>query len=446
MRSYADSAPAEARVAILAALALVTALGTTLATPREAGAWALHYLVTDRALEHPSMKDLDERVAVEPLDSFLAAEKVAVAKLFDDFHAWLGARGSKRFKAQKFDVTKPVTAELIRVARLNPATRIHLVHRTLPGRAAEGEILDLKALAPDADLKAPFFAQAEDRTGQSMPARAVVATFSDEPDWQMDFKLWGIEEYGYGKMPYGGEKGEANKAAFHMLFRHENIVVRTFAGEILEGMVLDRIELFTRLSKLAFATGHKYWGFRFAAWAIHYLQDIGQPYHAKAVPYGDWLYYLKFIVSFDKAKIKKETSTLVKNRHFGYEEFVAYGLQQSYVEDRDLYKRLAGYLSEGDGAFAGVTTPEALLHTVGDFSAGHAAGIDAAVAKVYGHRKSADPTYDIETDKAHNVKETIDALEPQAVAVILEETRADFANVGRATRTLLELVGRRTLK
>lgn len=429
-----------------AAAALVTALFAALAAPRDAGAWALHYLVTDRALEHPSMKDLDERVAVEPLDAFLAAEKVSVAKLFEDFYAWLGARGSTRFKAQEFDVTKPVTTEFVRVARLNPATRIHLVHRTLPGRPAEGEILDLKTLAPDADVKAPFFTQAEDRAGKTMPARAVVATFSDEPDWQMDFKLWDIKEYGYGKMPYGGEKGEANKAAFHMLFRHENLVVRTFAGEILEGMVLDRIELFTRLSKLAFATGHRYWGFRFAAWAIHYLQDIGQPYHAKAVPYGDWLYYLKFIVSFDKARIKKETSQLVKNRHFGYEEFVAYGLQQSYVEDHSLYKRLAGYLSEGDAAFAGITSPEALLYAVGDFSAGHAGKIDAAVTKVYGHRKTEDPTYDIETDKVHNVKETIDAMEPQAVASILEETRADFVNVGRATRTLLELVGRRTLK
>ena len=39
-----------------------------------------------------------------------------------------------------------------------------------------------------------------------------------------------------------------------------------------------------RLSQLAFRTGHPYWGYRFAGWGMHYIQDLTQPYHAKVLP------------------------------------------------------------------------------------------------------------------------------------------------------------------
>jgi hypothetical protein len=38
------------------------------------------------------------------------------------------------------------------------------------------------------------------------------------------------------------------------------------------------------LARLAFATGHPYWGYRFLGWGVHHVQDLTQPYHAKPLP------------------------------------------------------------------------------------------------------------------------------------------------------------------
>jgi hypothetical protein len=38
------------------------------------------------------------------------------------------------------------------------------------------------------------------------------------------------------------------------------------------------------LARLAFASGHPYWGYRFLGWGLHHIQDLTQPYHAKPLP------------------------------------------------------------------------------------------------------------------------------------------------------------------
>lgn len=46
------------------------------------------------------------------------------------------------------------------------------------------------------------------------------------------------------------------------------------------GEASQRTEIYFRLSQLAFALGEDYWGWRFLAGGLHYLQDLHQPYHA----------------------------------------------------------------------------------------------------------------------------------------------------------------------
>jgi len=174
--------------------------------------------------------------------------------------------------------------------------------------------------------------------GKKVTIRSILITFVDEPDWGMDNELWGFKEYGYGK-----PRGTSSQAPFHVQYLHEKLMVKTFAAEILEGMVLDRIELFYALTKLAYKTGHKYWAYRFTAWSTHYLQDLCQPYHSNAVPSANFWYYTKLIFSFNIKKIKKETTQLVANRHFLYEDFVAHCLEKSYLINKSLYKQLASF-------------------------------------------------------------------------------------------------------
>ncbi|MEK7690912.1 MAG: hypothetical protein AAB425_07815 [Bdellovibrionota bacterium] len=427
-------------------LAFSFALALAAAQSKEARSWGMHYLVTDRTLEHASMTFLSKSVEVQSMEAFLEQSKSDLAKLFDEYYGWLESRQSKRFVKVSFDPSQPTVKNFLRAARLHPETRFPLINRLLPGTPPPVIAADPNSISTLEKVSPAFNYQFETLSPASrVSARSVLVTFSDEPDWTFDNHLWGFSEYGYGKIPYGKETGTSSRAAFHMLFAHENFIVKTFAPEILEGMTLDRVELFYRLAKLAFAKKQDYWGWRFAAWGLHYLQDLGQPYHSKAVPSADWMYYLKFIFSSDKAGIKKATTQLVQNRHFIYEDFVAYGLQQSYIEQKEVYKQLAGYLSRGNAYEAGydlemANRAESLIADVGKFASGHAIQIDSAIVRAFGPKVANDPNYDLESDPGYNVKKTVEALSPEAAQIILDETGKDFESTGRIARTWIQSV------
>ncbi|MCC7442573.1 MAG: hypothetical protein IT285_13125 [Bdellovibrionales bacterium] len=413
------------RIAVASPLLLFALL-----SPRPVWAWGSHFLVTARALEHPDFT-CGGPVQIEELDSFLRAQAEPLRTLFDDYYSALLARHAKRVRAQTFDSASPRRETFLRAARLNPETFFPLGRRMLPqeGPAPSGNPAGRESLV-------------RENPGAMMDSARVILTHSDEPDWKMDFGLWGIEAYGYGERPYGNSDGESDKAPFHMQFWHENLLVKTFAPEITEGLVPERVELFTRLAALAFSSGHSYWGLRFSAWALHYIQDLGQPYHSKAVPSGDWLYYLKFVISSDKARIKKETTQLVANRHFAYEDFVAHGLARSYLAPAEpLTAELARFLNQGGLLLQPAPgNPLTLLRSVAAFAAQHAPALDPAVVQAYGARMTEDPLYNLETDDAYQAAELISQLPAAAAQRILKETGVDFMKVGQATRTYLSMI------
>ncbi len=117
--------------------------------------------------------------------------------------------------------------------------------------------------------------------GETVSPSQVFATFSDEPDWGMDQNLYPIREYGYGPAPFGAETGKSSQAPFHMAFLHENPIVTALVPDLRRSFMEQRIRVSFALARTAFAHRVDYWGWRFAAWAAHYLQDLTQPYHAR---------------------------------------------------------------------------------------------------------------------------------------------------------------------
>ena len=63
---------------------------------RPAFAWGDHYLISQRAFSNPEFAFVNEKVAAEPIEDFLAAEGDGVKTLFDDYYGWMAARGSTR--------------------------------------------------------------------------------------------------------------------------------------------------------------------------------------------------------------------------------------------------------------------------------------------------------------------------------------------------------------
>jgi hypothetical protein len=401
--------------------------------------WGDHYLITDQIMEHPSMSAIStEKVKVESLDEFLKAQPNEVAKLIEEYYTWLGTTGSKRFKATTFDAQSPTTAEFIRATRLNPKAFFPLVERTMPGDTSSYEKISLDKVSPYVTENATFVRTFKDVTGQEVMARSVLRSFVDEPDWGMDHELWGYKEYGYGEQPYGKPTGESSKAPFHIKFQHENFVVNKFASHVLEGMTLDRMELFSRLARVAFETNHPYWGYRFTAWSLHYIQDLAQPYHSKAVPGKGGFYYFRYVLSFRKDTIQEKTTQIEANRHFLYEDFVSYTLQQYYAAKDPAGQKLAASLVNGDATFGGKKiTMKLLQDEVTQFASDHARSIDKVIAKSFDKKMTKDPKYDQEKDATYNAKDVIGKIPPEQATKLQAETAKDFASCSAATRALI---------
>ncbi|WP_406600480.1 phospholipase C/P1 nuclease family protein [Leptospira sanjuanensis] len=408
--------------------------------PQGVFSWGTHYLVMDRALEHPSMQFISQEVSSESLDSFVKKEKDSLKVLFDEFADWETERGSKRFKKVEFNAKSPTVLDFLKAARLNPATKFMEVERILPGSKNMNGDVPVSAITPYLPDLAELPARFRSTAGKKIKIRNVLYTFIDEPDWGMDHSLWGFEEYGYGKQPYGKPQGESSKAPFHMQFQNENWILSLFAPEIVEGgMILDRIELFSRLSKLAGKTGHDYWKYRFAAWACHYIQDIGQPYHSKAVPDAGFFYYLKFAFSSKESKkeTKAKTTQLVSNRHFLYEDFVSYGLIQFYKSPTPVTSTLAGFLTKDFDGFPDESSNADLMKFVGKRAAFHAVDINESIIDTFGYEYTMKPEYDLEKELGTKMKEIFPTLDREKADHLLEETGRDFSLTGSATREIL---------
>ncbi|MBF0207382.1 MAG: hypothetical protein HQK53_10885 [Oligoflexia bacterium] len=163
------------------------------------------------------------------------------------------------------------------------------------------------------------------KEGEVVSALEVVSSASDEPDYGMDIGLFSNNDqndfnklYAFGDNPFGSSDNPyASQAPFHLGYFHEKnhklqtlpLVQRNFSEY--------RIHLFSGLAKLAAELGHPYWAFRFAGWALHYLQDLNQPYHASLFPGASAKDIDEFVPLF-----KKTTNQHVIVENYQYNIFV----------------------------------------------------------------------------------------------------------------------------
>ncbi|MDV6234518.1 hypothetical protein CH379_002615 [Leptospira ellisii] len=408
--------------------------------PSAVFSWGTHYLVMDRSLDHSSMGYVSAEVPSESLESFVVKEKHGLKTLFDDFAKWEEERKSKRFRKIEFRPEQASVLEFLRAARLNPKTNFSEVERILPGSDLRSGTVPAIEISPYLFDTPELPARFRSSKGKKVKIRSILRTFVDEPDWGMDHGLWGFEEYGYGKQAYGKPEGEGSKAPFHMQFQNESWILRLFAPEVVEGgMILDRIELFSRLSELAKKTGHPYWRARFASWAAHYIQDIGQPYHSKAVPDAGILYYIDYVFSSKETKKEKKAraTQLVANRHFLYEDFVSFGLIQSYVQPDDINRSLVGFLATEFDSFPANAPVRDLVSFVGENASSHAFEINRSIVSTFAPEYTMNPAYDLEKELGTKMKEIFPTLDPEKSKSLLQETGRDFALTGSATRSIL---------
>ncbi len=267
-------------------------------------AWAggNHTQASYRALE--GMPELSQapRAVVESLDTFLRAQEQTLEALLASQEAWAMATveyypalpDALAFVANPQRSDEARRQAFLAALRIAPNSKLSLFLEpdakgsdALQSGYATSSLADVSSLPPPHAEKR-FVAL---KPGDLVSPLAVLATATDEPDYGLDSFLWEDsptgwgKSWGLGKQPFGNlSSAAASQRPFDVGFFHEDRLLYSVAPWAKRSMVQARYYQYSSLSALALRTGHDYWGWRFAGLALHYLQSLTHPYHARLAP------------------------------------------------------------------------------------------------------------------------------------------------------------------
>ena len=238
-------------------------------------------------------------------------------------------------------VTIATPRDLLIALKLNPGTTIPYVRAIEPEELSGPSGHDVSRSGPPA----PSYKQTAEQ--EQMKISEIFATFSDEPDWGMDQELFAVEGYPYGHAPFGIETGLSSQAAFHMAFLHENPLLTRIIPDLRISFSGQRARLFLELARFAMKTGAPYWGWRFAAWTAHYLQDLTQPYHARALPFSLTRILWGVVRRLVSRLSAPPSKNFLVNRHHIFEALANYMINET-VKNRSSYACVSALETGGD--------------------------------------------------------------------------------------------------
>lgn len=321
-----------------------------------ANAWESHFLITYAALKNMPIISSQPQVRAESLSNFIAAEKNGLAQLLEENEQWAETHVINypplpktlvfKYKGQSAEELKTQFLESIRV---NPTLSYPLYIQSLQKTSckknellAHTEIM-LPILTSQPSIRITGCIK-KIVPGERVSALSIITTAADEPDYGLDVNLWENNNTWFGKIYQLGEQPFGNpilsygsQAPFHMGFYHEPWLLYKMAGFLEKCYPEYRIHLFSNLSKYAFKTGHPYWGYRFLGWTLHYIQDLTQPYHAKATPGINLPQALaiNFIDIIGFHSFKQEALQLLSNRHFSLENYTSNLLRAEILSEKN---------------------------------------------------------------------------------------------------------------
>ena len=190
--------------------------------------------------------------------------------------------------------------------------------------------------------------------GSAVSLLDVLAEYSDEPDWGMDREIFGqypeLWREEYSRM--GGKVGTPSQAFRHMYWQEFSwrMPLRTLKSPILfspMGLAPERATLFIVLSRQARLAGHPYWAARFVANALHYLEDLAQPFHASQTPTKRFLW----MPLFDRDRgsgfenYVLQVQNIIAYYHYSFENYIGHEMREYYeasVEETGAGKEFVG--------------------------------------------------------------------------------------------------------
>jgi len=434
------------------------ALALGLLAPAAALAWSNHALISGPALRAlPEFAALPA-VPVEPLEAFLVAQGARLEQVLEQEESWARAHVhayAARPDALRYRVAGAADAAELRrrfvaAVRIAPDARLALfVQRGAIGEPDSGRTplatREVTTLPHDSTLAAtPFVAL---RAGEPVRPLEIVTSASDEPDYGLDIGLWSDNgtpqgrAYGFGPQPFGNPAlAFGTQAPFHMGFFHESRIVYLAAGFLERTYPEYRIHLWKTLAEHALRSGHGYWGWRFAGWAMHYLQDLTQPYHARVLP-GVGTVRMLWINTLHLAgwpRLRDEAVTLVSNRHLAFENFQRTVL---WAARRDPAPAAALFEALGDAAADPQYDDDSARGGAARRSAAAADALDATLAATLPARYVSDPGFEFgAAEQGIDLEAQLARGNPAGRAALVRALAPRLADAGAYSRALLRSV------
>jgi len=307
-----------------------------------AQAWTHHAWGTWLSLQVLPDVRAEAAVRAEPLEKFLIEQGPVLETILQQEEQWARAKvrnypARPEILAYRFD-PQASPAELRRrflmALRVNPHVPLPLAVQQMPWANPSNPTKRVALSAQEVSLKPSEAGPARQylalQEGEAVSVLDVLATASDEPDDGLDTGLWldsGTEHgklYGFGRQPWGyGAHQDFGEAPFHMGFFHESAATYASSTGLRRALPEYRMHLWQTLARHALVNGHPYWGWRFAGWAMHYAQDMTQPYHVRWLPSSGtvgvlWMNLLDFAgLSAARAQALQRASV----RHAWFEQY-----------------------------------------------------------------------------------------------------------------------------
>lgn len=202
--------------------------------------------------------------------------------------------------------------------------RVALEDMTALAGAAPVPVTPLAVEIPGVNPAAKFEFKTK-QPGETEAPLDILVTYAMEPDWGMDQNM----KVSWQQKFMGGYEGLGSQGYFHMYYPAMTIHLPMPVASM--GAAPKRAAGWMQMARAAFQRGEAYWGWRFTAWALHYVEDLGQPYHSTQT-------HRRFI---RKGSLIGGTTNCTANFHLLYEDWLAHRLADEVGGGRDFGLRAA---------------------------------------------------------------------------------------------------------
>ena len=164
--------------------------------------------------------------------------------------------------------------------------------------------------------------------------QALQQTLTDEPDHGMDQNLNGELDPQDERRWMGGVQGPNSQGFRHMYFSGWSWQqpFTTFQLPVhAVGQAPKRVEALAVHAQELIQQGDYAWGIRVMGWAMHFLQDLSQPFHTVQVPrlsMVPWSMLISWNPKEAFQRFVKESTRVLSNYHHAYERYVLFASQQ----------------------------------------------------------------------------------------------------------------------